>query len=75
MFGAALTDVWANMPSIADVHSQLEAWGIDDRGLTDRDACKRYARFDGVDFGVAPPEVWPALRRELLEFEEHLAAE
>jgi hypothetical protein len=43
--------------------------------LGDREACKRYARFEGVDFGVAPKEAWPQLRRDLLEFEPHLAAE
>ncbi len=26
-------------------------------------------RFEGVDFGVAPPEAWGKLRRDLLEFE------
>ncbi len=75
MFGAALTDVWEDMPCVADVHRQLEEWGIGDRGLSDRQVCKRYARFEGVDLGVAPPEAWPALCRELLKFEEHLAAE
>lgn len=30
-------------------------------------------RFSGVTFGVAPPEEWPRLRRDLLRFESHLA--
>lgn len=34
---------------------------------------ERYVRFSGVDFGVAPPEAWPSLRRDLLEFEGCLA--
>ncbi len=63
------------MPPLEDVHLKLEEWGIGDRGLSDGDARKRYARFEGVDFGVAPPEAWPQLRRDLLEFEHNLAAE
>lgn len=43
--------------------------------LSDEAARKRYARFDGADFGVAPKEAWGKLRRDLLEFEDHLAAE
>jgi hypothetical protein len=30
-------------------------------------------RFLGVTFGVAPPEFWPKLRRDLLEFESGIA--
>jgi hypothetical protein len=75
MFGAALTEVWANMPPIEEVYRVLDEWGIGDRGLGDDAARRRYARFEGVDFGVAPREAWPKLRQDLLEFEEHLAAE
>jgi hypothetical protein len=53
----------------------LEAWGIGDRSLTDGAARKRYARFEGVDFGVAPEGAWGKLRQDLLEFEDYLAAE
>lgn len=34
---------------------------------------ERFCRFSGVEFGVAPAELWPQLRRDLLEFEAHLA--
>ncbi len=74
-FGATLEDTWASMPDIGEVHRQLDEWGIGDRQLSDESARKRYARFSGVDFGVAPPEAWGKLRRDLLEFEDHLAAE
>jgi hypothetical protein len=54
---------------------QLEEWGIWDEGLSWEQAQHRYARFWGVSFGVAPPEVWGRLRRDLLEFEGNLASE
>ncbi len=47
-FGAALTEVWENMPCMADVNRQLDEWGIRGTGLDDRAACQRYARFEGV---------------------------
>lgn len=34
---------------------------------------RRYARFEGSEFGIAPTEEWPGLRRELLEFEHMFA--
>lgn len=43
--------------------------------MSDEAARKRYVRFDGVDLGVAPGESWGSLRRDLLEFEEHIACE
>jgi hypothetical protein len=43
--------------------------------LTEEQAKHRFTRFFGVDFGVAPPEEWGRLRKELLEFEPYLASE
>jgi hypothetical protein len=53
----------------------LEDWGIWDEGLTEDQAAHRYVRFEGVTFGVAPPEAHRKLRRDLLEFEPFLASE
>jgi hypothetical protein len=74
MFGVALAESWENMPPHADVATRLQEWGIWDPGLTKEQAQHRYARFDGVEFGVAPPEAWAKLRQDLLEFEPHLAS-
>lgn len=51
----------------------LKEWGVYEEGMSDVRAQERYVRFDGVSFGVAPKEVWPELRRDLLEFEGGLA--
>ena len=73
-FGATLEEIWEGMPGAAEVRAQLADWGIWDDKLTDEEARHRYARFSGVDFGVAPPAAWGKLRRDLLEFEAHLAS-
>ena len=48
--------------------------GIWEESLCESAARARYARFVGVEFGMAPKECWGELRRELLEFEEQLAS-
>jgi hypothetical protein len=70
-----LNELWENMPPLADVKAKLEEWGVWDDGLDESGAFKRYVRFEGLDLGVVPPEAWPKLRRDLLEFEPYLAAE
>ena len=62
MFGATLNETWAQMPGDADVEQQLRAWGIWDVGLTKEEAKHRYARFQGVNFGVAPDNEWASMR-------------
>lgn len=76
MFGGiSLEDTWRDMPPPEVVAATLVDWGVWDEGLTEDEARHRYARFQGVDFGVAPREEWPRLRRDLLPFEEHLASQ
>lgn len=75
MFGASLDDTWDALPSLGEVKKRLQDWGIWEEGLTDTEAKRRYVRFDGVNFGVAPEKAWGSLRRDLLEFEDHIACE
>ena len=81
MFNATLDDTWVQLRDIApsSIEGFLDAalidWGIWDAGLTLEQKKKHYVRFAGLEFGVAPPKVWPALRHELLEFEPFLACQ
>ena len=81
MFNATLDDTWVQLHDIApgSIEGFLDAalvdWGIWDAGLTLEQKKKRYVCFAVLEFGVAPPEVWPALCRELLEFEPFLACQ
>ncbi len=63
------------MPQQKEVEEQLEEWGVWEDGLSAEQAQHRYARFAGVDFGVAPKKEWGRMRRDLLEFEPYLASE
>ena len=57
-FGATLNEVWSNMPPLSAVREKLQEWGIGGDELSDAEAQHRYARFEGVDFGVAPRCMW-----------------
>ena len=61
------------MPAGRELREKLVGMGIWDEGMTEEAAQKRYARFEGTEFGVAPKEVWGKLRRDLLEFEHRCA--
>ena len=81
MFNATLDDMWAQLRDIAlgSIERFLDAalvdWGIWDAGLTLEQKKKHYVRFAGLEFGVTAPEIWPALRCELLEFGPFLACQ
>ena len=81
MFNATLDDTWVQLRNIAPgsidgfFAAALVDWGIWNAGLTLEQKKKCYVCFAGLEFGVAPPEIWPALRRELLEFEPFLACQ
>ena len=66
MFNATLDDTWVQLRDIApsSIEGFLDAalidWGIWDAGLTLEQKKKHYVRFAGLEFGVAPPKVWPA---------------
>ena len=51
----------------------MRQWGVWDDDLSPEAAQRRYARFAGLDLGVAPEEHKASLRRDLLEFEDFLA--
>lgn len=44
-----------------------------DDQLTSPQLTERYIKFKDVTFGVAPPETWPSLYHDLLEFEAMIA--
>ena len=73
IFGVSFDDTWEGLPALPEVKQQLHEWGVWDPGLGDMQCRERYVRFLGVTFGVAPRDTWPALRRDLLEFESRLA--
>ncbi len=72
-FGATFDELWAQLPALVEIKGKLREWGIFDPGLCDLKLRERYCRFEGVEFGIAPAELWPALRRDLLSFESNLA--
>ena len=53
---------------------KLREWGIYEPTLLEQKLKVRWVLFHDVKFGIVPPEVWPELRRSLLEFEPMLAA-
>ena len=55
------------------MEAKLRELGVWDPGLTEQQQERRYAAFVGTEFGVAPIDEWPKLRRGLLEF-EHMCA-
>ena len=57
------------MPTPEALEAELKEWGVWEVGMPLDAAQRRYARFKGVDFGVAPREEWPRLRRDLLPYE------
>ncbi len=63
------------MPQHQELVRQLREWGVWDEDLSAEQAQHRYARFTGLDLGVAPKAEWGRMRRELLEFEPYLASE
>ena len=69
----SLDESWAQLPAPSVVNDTLRDWGVFDEGLGQERLHERYVRFQGVSFGMAPPQTWPALRRSLFEFEGHLA--
>lgn len=75
MFGVSLEEVWDTMPTDDEVRAQLAEWGVLESHLSAVQAQHRYARFAGLDLGVAPKQEWGRMRRELLEFEPYLASE
>lgn len=56
-----------------ELEQQLRDWGVWDAGMPLLAMQERYARFRGLDLGVAPRGEWARMRRELLEFEPFLA--
>lgn len=72
-FGATFDELWADLPPMGEIKGKLREWGIFDGSLSDLQLRERYCRFEGVEFGVAPLEHWPQMRRDLLEFEGYLA--
>lgn len=69
-----LDEAWEKMPPPEEVERQLREWGIWDEALTTEAASHRWVRFQGVDFGLAPRDEWPRLRRELLPYEASFAS-
>ncbi len=61
------------MPRGEELKAKLAEMGIWDDGLSELSAQRRYARFEGTEFGVAPREEWGRLRQDLLEFEGQCA--
>ena len=59
----SLEELWENMPPMQDIKDILENWGIWSDHLDKVSAQKRYARFNGLDLGVAPKHQWGELRR------------
>jgi hypothetical protein len=54
------------MPQEEDIDRTLQGWGIWEEGLDRTKKEERFARFEGVEFGQAPRDRWPDLRRDLL---------
>ena len=62
------------MPEQNLIDSKLDEWGIFDAALSPLQRQERYARFEGVDFGLAPKEEeWSSMRRLLLPYEGSIA--
>ena len=72
-FGATFDELWEQLPGDDEIKEKLREWGIYDPGLSVLKLRERFCRFDGVEFGIAPAECWPELRRDLLQFESRLA--
>ena len=72
-FGATLSEVWAEMPTGKQLEGQLREWGMWDPKLSETKLQERFARFSGVTFGIAPPDVWNDLRADLLKWEQNFA--
>ena len=70
---ATLDESWDSLPGRQVVDDWLKEAGIWDNGLSVVQRDERWVRFQGCDFGVAPPGKWPRMRRPLLEFEPKLA--
>lgn len=65
-FGTTFDDLWDDLPPLQDIKKILKEWGVYDDGLEDVQYMERYCRFEGVEFGIAPLEKWPSMRRDLL---------
>ena len=70
----SLDEMWAALPTLGKLCDELHEWGINDATLSEQKQKECWVHFHSVKFGKAPPEVWPELRRSLLEFEPMLAA-
>lgn len=42
------------MPPVQECRQQLEEWGIGDGLVSDQHVQERYARFEGLELGIAP---------------------
>ncbi len=72
-FGLTFDEVWEAMPGEHELDTLLGDLGVGEPGLSLLQKQERYARFQGTTFGVAPRELWPELRRQLLPLERGLA--
>lgn len=62
-FGATFDTFWEHPPAVQECAEKLREWGILGDLQTPEEIYKRYIRFEGVEFGVAPEQEWPRLRQ------------
>ncbi len=65
-FDATIDELWAELSPLPELVGKVQEWDIYDSRMSEQHVLERYCRFEGVDFGVAPLELWPELRRDLL---------